>query len=241
MWMDFFSLNLRDWISWNHHSRADRNKVVFENLKSSIDELYFTIFNYSRDVSDSSNELKISLGSASTVTRLVGWQTPSLGTMKCNVDGSVQGNSSRAACGGVVRDGVGNAILSFSRNLGCCTITWAELHGIMDGLELLWSRGVRTVEIETDSATATTLIYDNSNGSHPCTQLINRIKLLLSRPWNVSIKHVYRECNKVADFMAKFGQELSHGLHVFEHVPEGCLDLLEQDGLGVVFPRVVAG
>ncbi|KAF7805564.1 fasciclin-like arabinogalactan protein 12 [Senna tora] len=147
---------------------------------------------------------------------------------------TMTGNSSRAACGGVVRDGVGNAIFSFSRNLGCCTITWAELHGIMDGLELLWSRGVRTVEIETDSATATTLIYDNSNGSHPCTQLINRIKLLLSRPWNVSIKHVYRECNKVANFMAKFGQELSHGLHVFEHVPEGCLDLLEQDGIKVV-------
>ncbi|KAF7805060.1 ribonuclease H [Senna tora] len=107
--------------------------------------------------------------------------------------------------------------------------------------QLLWDRGVSTAEIETDSVTATTLIYDNSNGSHPCTQLINRIKLLLSRPWNVSIKHVYRECNKVADFMAKFGQSLSHGLHVLEHVLEGCLGLVEQDSLGAVFPRMVAG
>ncbi|CAN1325252.1 Putative ribonuclease H protein At1g65750 [Linum perenne] len=55
-----------------------------------------------------------------------------------NTDGSVLPDSGRAAVGGVVRDELRRCKLAFSVNLGRCSITRAELRGIIVGLDIAW-------------------------------------------------------------------------------------------------------
>ncbi|KAF7833556.1 uncharacterized protein G2W53_015889 [Senna tora] len=39
----------------------------------------------------------------------------------------------------------------------------------------------------------------------------------------VVVKHVYKECNQVANFMAKKGQALAKDIHIFDNnVPLDC-------------------
>ncbi|KAF7845007.1 putative ribonuclease H protein At1g65750 family [Senna tora] len=225
-WRVFFSLNLVDWIQWNHAHHANgtlgldwkilfaiscwiiwkkRNKLVFENISTSVDDLYFSILNFARAVERSREDLKITAHIPQRITRFVGWQPPRTGGVKCNVDGSVHGVHHSATCGGVIRDEAGNVLLAFSRNLGSYSITWAELHDIFDGLDLLSSRGFKTIELDSDSSTAIALLTSVVDESHPCYPLIHHIKRMLERHWVVVLKHVYRESNKVADFMARMG------------------------------------
>ncbi|KAF7811558.1 ribonuclease H [Senna tora] len=259
-WRVFFSLNLVDWIQWNHAHHANgtlgldwkilfaiscwiiwkkRNKLVFENISTSVDDLYFSILNFARAVERSREDLKITAHIPQRITRFVGWQPPRTGGVKCNVDGSVHGVHHSATCGGVIRDEAGNVLLAFSRNLGSCSITWAELHGIFDGLDLLSSRGFKTIELDSDSSTAIALLTSVVDESHPCYPLIHHIKRMLERHWVVVLKHVYRESNKVADFMARMGHSLPLCFHVFESVPQDCCELIMQDAEGFVFPREV--
>ena len=61
-----------------------------------------------------------------------------LGRIKINSDGSVLQVDSKAACGGILRDHLGNFVLGYYANLGSCTITFAELWGIYHGLSLVY-------------------------------------------------------------------------------------------------------
>jgi hypothetical protein len=69
--------------------------------------------------------------------------------------------------------------------------------------------------------------------------LIRRIRCLLQEGWNVRIRHVYREANKVADALASIGCR-SVGCIMFDFPPVGIDQLCLADSLGVTTPRIVA-
>ncbi|CAI0384499.1 unnamed protein product [Linum tenue] len=52
-----------------------------------------------------------------------------------------------------------------------------------------------------------------SVGTHPHYILISQIQQLLSRDWQVVLKHVFREGNVVADYLASLGNSHSVGEH----------------------------
>ncbi|CAN1310100.1 Putative ribonuclease H protein At1g65750, partial [Linum perenne] len=52
--------------------------------------------------------------------------------------------------------------------------------------------------------------------------LIKKFSELLSRDWQVSIHHIYREANRAADYFANLGQRLYLGIHGF-YVPNVSL------------------
>ncbi|CAI0476840.1 unnamed protein product [Linum tenue] len=52
-----------------------------------------------------------------------------------------------------------------------------------------------------------------SAGTHPHYILISQIRQLLSRDWQVVLKHVFREGNMAADYLASLGHSLSVGEH----------------------------
>ncbi|CAN1165454.1 Putative ribonuclease H protein At1g65750 [Linum perenne] len=66
--------------------------------------------------------------------------------------------SSNATAGGLIRDHLGHCFSAFSANLGRCSITRAELRGILHGLEFSWSYGYKKVRLHTDSQSAVLLI-----------------------------------------------------------------------------------
>ncbi|CAN1751223.1 hypothetical protein LINPERHAP1_LOCUS4264 [Linum perenne] len=57
---------------------------------------------------------------------------------------------------------------TFSANLGKCSITRAEITGIVMGLERAWEAGIRQVEVQTDSMCAIRLLSeaDDLNNQH---------------------------------------------------------------------------
>ncbi|KAF7833970.1 putative calcium-binding protein CML19 [Senna tora] len=160
---------------------------------------------------------------SSNCIRWGGWDPPNHDRVKCNVDGSYFDSTRTTACGGVARDVSSNFLFSFCHHIGCCEIIWAELRGIVDGLEMLWDKGFRKVLIECDSEVALELVSIGVDNNRPCSALVQRIRSLLDRNWDTELVHVFRETNQVADFMAKLSHTLSEGINVFDflHVDLG--------------------
>ncbi|MBA0624910.1 hypothetical protein Godav_010180, partial [Gossypium davidsonii] len=65
---------------------------------------------------------------------------------------------------------------------GCCSRLEAELCPILDGLNLLWIQGFRRVEIESDSAAAVPIIFDESAAKQSIS-LVRTIRALYDRQW----------------------------------------------------------
>ncbi|CAN1768423.1 Putative ribonuclease H protein At1g65750 [Linum perenne] len=103
-------------------------------------------------------------------------------------------------------------------NLGRCSVTRAELRGAIHGLELVWSMGFRSVELQLDSKAAIDLLLATGEPRH---------------------QHVYREGNKVADFLASRGHDLPFGSHTFPLSDFNLVYLLRYDCLGISEPRHV--
>lgn len=62
------------------------------------------------------------------------WKHPLCDHFKLNCDGSKSG--SIAAAGGLLRDHMGNVILSFSTNIGNCFVISAELWAFLIGVKI---------------------------------------------------------------------------------------------------------
>lgn len=62
------------------------------------------------------------------------WKHPPCDHFKLNCDGSKSG--SIAAAGGLLRDHMGNVILSFSTNIGNCFVISAELWAFLIGVKI---------------------------------------------------------------------------------------------------------
>ncbi|CAN1164221.1 Putative ribonuclease H protein At1g65750, partial [Linum perenne] len=77
---------------------------------------------------------------------------------------------------------------AFTCNLGRCSITQAELTGAVVGLDRAWQLGFRNVELQLDSTTALSILH----GPDP-----------------IQHQHVYREGNRVADFLANLGHNVN--------------------------------
>ncbi|CAN1126630.1 Putative ribonuclease H protein At1g65750 [Linum perenne] len=103
-----------------------------------------------------------------------------------NSDGLVDRSSGNASAGGVLRDWQGRSIDAFTTNLGTCSITRAELTGIIIGMERAWSAGIRDLEIQTDSLTAVGLLKNDKATDHQHASLIAQFSRLLDRNWKVT-------------------------------------------------------
>ncbi|KAK9046621.1 hypothetical protein V6N11_052506 [Hibiscus sabdariffa] len=66
------------------------------------------------------------------------WSRPHHGWVKANVDASVISTDGSAALWGVFRDEDGTWLYGFARNIGCCSVLFAELWAIHDCLSKAW-------------------------------------------------------------------------------------------------------
>ncbi|CAN1728919.1 Putative ribonuclease H protein At1g65750 [Linum perenne] len=132
-----------------------------------------------------------------------------------NTDGSVLRNPNRAAAGGIIRTSDGHALGDFVAILGSCSVTRAELHGAVLGLELAWSKGCRLVEVQLDSRAVISLLLQTDEPLHQHALEVLAFQDLCRRDWIVRLRHTYREGNKVVDFLANHGHDFPYGVHLF--------------------------
>ncbi|CAN1762274.1 Putative ribonuclease H protein At1g65750 [Linum perenne] len=145
---------------------------------------------------------------------LIGWRPAEEDWFSLNSDGSLTRNLDKSAAGGVIRDANGRFVVAFAANLGVCSIMRAELRGIIEGIRLAWSMGIRKLRIQTDSKAAVEMLskFNTQNNQH--ASLIEQFRILSSYDWQLSIHHIYREANFAADYLANLGHSLSYGIHV---------------------------
>ncbi|CAL1405542.1 unnamed protein product [Linum trigynum] len=110
--------------------------------------------------------------------------------------------------------------------------------GIAIGLRMAWEEGARQIQVQTDSRTSMELIWESA-GTHPHYILVSQILQLLSRDWQVELKHVFREGNVAADYLASLGHSLSVGEHTITEPSSTLNHLLLYGIMGIQTPRFV--
>ncbi|CAN1810413.1 Putative ribonuclease H protein At1g65750 [Linum perenne] len=168
------------------------------------------------------------------------WKAGPQGWITLNTDGSVLGHQGRAAAGGVIRDSSGNCLQAFTMNLGRCSITRAEICGALEGVRRAWEAGHRKLEIQMDSKVAVGILLNRDPASsHQFTLEVLEFQEWLQREWTVELKHVYREANHAADYLANLGHNTTRGSHEVHHTDCNLAYFIRYDVMGVAEPRLI--
>ncbi|CAN1812173.1 Putative ribonuclease H protein At1g65750, partial [Linum perenne] len=154
-------------------------------------------------------------------------------------DGSVQADDSKAASGGLIRNSEGRCLHAFCTNLGKCSIMRAELRGIIISLQIAWENGFRKVDARIDSQAILTLIKDNESATHQHVVDIADLQELIKHDWEVTISHIYREGNFVADYLANLGHDYPWGVHPISLSDYNLSYFLHRDCIDISEPRFI--
>ncbi|CAN1265847.1 Putative ribonuclease H protein At1g65750 [Linum perenne] len=130
-----------------------------------------------------------------------------------NTDGSFDARRGRAAAGGLAPDSYGRGRFAYTMNLGSCSITRAEMRGATEGLQRAWDAGYRRVVLQLDSQAAITLLTSDEGLYNQHGLEIETFRELRGRDWMVVTKHIYREGNHAADYLASIGYDYPFGSH----------------------------
>ncbi|CAN1830427.1 hypothetical protein LINPERHAP1_LOCUS32848 [Linum perenne] len=74
--------------------------------------------------------------------------------------------------------------------------------------------GYKKVHLQLDSLPAVTTILGTQEEDSRHGRTLDSIYELRSRNWEVTISHIFREGNRVADLLAHHGHTLEFGFHV---------------------------
>ncbi|CAN0925298.1 hypothetical protein LINGRAHAP2_LOCUS34674, partial [Linum grandiflorum] len=108
-------------------------------------------------------------------------------------------------------------------------IPQAEILAIRDGLSWVQILRYNQVEVESDSLLAVQLVINSNTCCHPLGGLISDFHSLMEMMQNYKIRHIRREANFVADYIAKSAHDLRDGKKWLLNPPPGVLNLLEAD------------
>lgn len=92
-------------------------------------------------------------------------------------------------------------------------------------MKMAWRKKYTKVIVESDSMEAIELVLSTGVIENGDRQIIVSCKELLARPWEVELKHTFREANRVLDWVAKWA--VSRGVEVLElnFLPQELVDI----------------
>jgi len=174
------------------------------------------------------------------VQQLIGWTVPRGGFIKINFDGtkSVAG----AAAGFILRSWKGGFIQAGTRFLEHASILVAEATAMRDGIYTALQAGFRQLEVEGDNQVVLRAVQKKILVPWQIAPIIEDIWNMLPNCDTISFRHIYREGNMAADWIAKHGCVLrSHFLSLFSHPPSReFLSIIVDDNLGRTLARRAA-
>ncbi|CAN1178075.1 Putative ribonuclease H protein At1g65750 [Linum perenne] len=199
-------------ICWNLWKT--RNERIFSDSRSTATSVAVRAVKWLRIVTEAAEQSvqNISIGRGRR-TAQIAWDPGPENWVTLNSDGSVDTQRGKAAAGGLVRNSEGRCLLAFSMNLGICSVTRAELRGVIEGLHRTWEAGFRSVVAQLDSSAAISILTSDERLGNQFELEKAHFRELRSRDWNLVIKHTYREGNRAADYLASIGYGYPLGSH----------------------------
>ena len=160
------------------------------------------------------------------------------GWLTLNTDGLATSNTGLAGGGGLIRDENGDWVTGFARRIGSTNSFMAELWALRDGLHLCLQANAHSIMIEIDAQA----IVDAFNSPTSCNAFVSTImedcRLMANRIPQRRFRHIYREANKCADFLARLGLFLDSEFVVFSSPPVDLSSFLEADAIGLFVSRL---
>ncbi|XP_056695811.1 uncharacterized protein [Spinacia oleracea] len=166
---------------------------------------------------------------------LVRWYPPPQGTFKLNFDGSC--NSSSAAVGFIIRDNNGTVISIRTYNLGITQAFMAEACALHKGLKEARNLNIKNIYIEGDNLLVINVVKGTWNIPWKLHYIIQDIQDILKFFDTWDIKHVFREANRAADWVANVGHLVSDTMGFEPCNSSHLLSILDSDYLGELLVR----
>ena len=144
--------------------------------------------------------------------------------------------------GGLIRDHQGKWIKGYMRHIRIAFSVTAELWALMDGLRLASQLDISHILVELDDAkTVVDLLHSTKASINSFSSLLNDCKYLLRQFHQARIRHVFREANKRADYLAKGGCTFAGTFVVLDFpYPEELCNILNSDASGLYSLRLIA-
>lgn len=171
-------------------------------------------------------------------TYWVAWRAPPGGSIKVNFDGA---KTSQGAAGGfIIRDWEGQFIQAASFRLGSASVLVAEATALRNGIHAAVQAGFTHIQIEGDNKTLIQAVQGRIQPPWEIQVLIHDIHMFMQRCISVTFFHIFREDNRAADWLARFGLSCcsTSVWHVIPHRDLGCI--LYEDNLGRTLERRAA-
>jgi len=168
---------------------------------------------------------------------LIGWTLPRGGFIKINFDGSK--SLAGAAAGFVLRSWQGGFIKAGSRFLENASILVAEATAMRDGISTALQAGFRRLEVEGDNQIVIKAVQKQIQVPWQIAPILQDIWNMIGCCETVLFRHIYREGNMAADWVAKYGCSIrGHSLTCFSSPPSRqFLFVLVDDNLGRTLAR----
>lgn len=162
---------------------------------------------------------------------LVVWRKPLSASVKLNTDGSLL-QDGRGGSGGVLQDEGGRVIFAFSESYNNVSVLYAEFHAMLIGVEMCWSRGLSSVQVESDSMILVQILLGKVGVPFKVRPLHQR----LQRFWGCigSVQHSFRQGNLVADALVARGVLGQLGVYeTFQALPRDIRGLCAMDRMQI--------
>ena len=143
------------------------------------------------------------------------------------------GNPGLAGGGGLLRDANGNWMGGFARRIGTTSSFTAELWALRDGLLLCHQMNVQAVIIELDVRAIVDVFNHQARANTVVSSIMDDCRFLATQIPQMSIRHIYREANRSADWLAKLGLMLDSDFEFFANPPVDLFSILEADCRGL--------
>ena len=155
--------------------------------------------------------------------------------MKLNFDGSCRGSA--AAGGFILRDWRGQPLQIGASNYGIATIMVAEARAMHDAILHCIRSGYRQILVEGDNRTVIHAILGSSGVPWRIAYLIQDILMWQQAGVHLTFKHIYREANRAADWIANFGHSILHSFVTDSCFSSDLNSIVVDDVVGSAFVR----
>ena len=136
--------------------------------------------------------------------KVVCWRPPPSSWLKFNVDGAAKGKLGPADIGGVLRNGKGEVLFMFSKNVGIKESNEAKVLAILEALRIFSFTLKENLIVESDSSNAIRWVSKVERGPWRFQYYLNEIKAL-SSSIKVSFSHICRSADGMVNSLAKQG------------------------------------